>query len=153
LYEDLKKEFMEILHLPKKLREHFQKGSDLSFPEGMLLFQIAGMLRERPDREVCVSELRPVMGVSVAAISQAVSALEMKGFLARRIGAADRRSIALEITPKGQAALAERIRESNVFMDELITRFTPEKTRQMIDLFTEMTRIATEIRRSESAER
>lgn len=74
---------------------------DLTMP------QIRGMfVLDNSDSALALSELAPLMGLSVAAAGRAVDGLVRSGFVSRSEDTADRRIKRLALTDAGRAALA-----------------------------------------------
>ena len=84
-------------------------------------FVLGGMANHGGLLRDLIRELR----VSKQAASQLVDSLVLRGFLERHIDAVDRRRLAVELTPRGQAAAAAVRRGVESVDDELARRIAP----------------------------
>jgi len=95
---------------------------------------------------VHVSRLRDRTATSLPAVSQQLGALERKQLIARSVDAADRRKIAVSLTPKGEALVAQITRGIDAGLGELIARLGEEETRTFIRLSRRLAAILEEMR-------
>ena len=80
------------------------------------------MLAERPCN---LSELAEYQGVSLPTMSGTISRLETRGWVRRERSTADRRIVLIELTPKGQARLAEMTHQAEKFLIGLVNTLSP----------------------------
>ena len=137
---------MNTLALFKRERIFFQRNSDLSFVELMILKRIAISGRDKCPEEVRVSALNDVMHATKPAISQSLNNLEKKGLISRNISAGDRRAIALTMTDKGKKVYSEKSDEMNSYLDQIVEKFGLENTKTLIALLKRLAEIIDEIR-------
>jgi DNA-binding MarR family transcriptional regulator len=108
----------EILRvIPKVMRT---LASELRQAPGGLApahFQLMVMLSKRPR---CLTELAQSQSVSLATMSNSISVLVDRGWVARRRDPTDRRKLALEITNRGREVLTEVHQRAEVQLDEML---------------------------------
>jgi DNA-binding MarR family transcriptional regulator len=92
-------------------------------------FHLMFMLAKQPRS---LTELAESQSVSLATMSNSVSVLADRGWVARRKDPADRRRLALEITPEGQAVLREVHRRAEERLDELLVAMSAEQCRDLL---------------------
>jgi len=86
-------------------------------------FVLGGMANHGGSVGDLIRELR----VSKQAASQLIDTLVLRGFLERHVDAADRRRLAVELTPRGHAAAAAVRRGVEAVDAELARRIAPEE--------------------------
>ncbi len=69
-----------------------------------------------------LSELAEIMSVSGPTMSNTITALETRGWIARERSASDRRLVHITLTSEGRAALHESIREMEGHLGALVER-------------------------------
>ena len=74
-------------------------------------------------------------------VSRAVYALEQKRFLVRKEVPDDRRHETLSLTPKGQSAFQDLVKEAQRFDDELMSAFSIEEADQMRALLVRLAKL------------
>jgi DNA-binding MarR family transcriptional regulator len=79
-----------------------------------------------------VSDLAAARNISRPAVSQAVEVLVQKGLLTRRQDAADRRYVALALTPEGHALLDAVFGRTKAWMAERMRSMTREDLRKIV---------------------
>ncbi len=146
-HKELKEDFVASLRLFKRLGEVMPKIDGLSHSESMLLRHMFIISRSKSkDEPLTVSDVKTSAGVTKPAISQALSALESKGYVSRAIGLPDRRLVSISITDKGERALIKCFDQINVFLDELIGRLGEENFKSAVKLFMQISEIAEQIK-------
>ncbi len=116
-------------------------------------FRLMFMLAERPRS---LTELADSQSVSLATMSNSISVLVERGWVVRRKDPADRRKLALEITPRGRAVLREVHSRAEKRLDELLAHLSTEQCqdlRQGLELlnsvFASQSELALELRKEE----
>ncbi len=147
MYDELKKEFLHSLFLFRKIKDIMPRHGELTMPEINILNQIYYHKKEL-GKEVRVSDIQCFVEMTKPALSQYLNTLESKGYILRNIAAVDRRSVALELTEKGNTTLEEGKRFIEAFLDELIDRFGSDNLEQLIALLRRMSETVDEIKQS-----
>jgi DNA-binding MarR family transcriptional regulator len=78
--------------------------NDINMSELVLLKAFEGNSLES-DSNVSLSEVRPFLAISKAAVSQMLGALEKKGYINRDVDKSNRRNLIVSLTEKGREAL------------------------------------------------
>ena len=87
-----------------------------------------------------VSELASLFNVTAPGVTQAVTALERQGYVARKMDPEDRRAVRVSLTESGRReAQAMRAAVDTVFTG-LVKHLGREKSRRLLALLTEVTR-------------
>jgi len=104
-YTELSKEFLQAIYRFHKIRPQKQLNEAVH-GEAFALQFIA-----QYDGTVLPGELENAMGVSSARIATVLNGLENKGWITRRIDPTDRRRTLLNLTPAGQAQVAQHTQQ------------------------------------------
>ena len=107
---------------------------NLHVREALTLLKISEYL-ENGDQACFYEELQTQLAVTKSAISQMVSSLEDKGYVARKIDPVDRRKFVLSVTDKGRELVDEVRDVLGTVIRQTITKFGEENTREFIRLF------------------
>ena len=83
---------------------------------------------------VNVSDLHDRERMSMPAVSQALGALERRGYVTRSISEQDRRKITVHLTPEGERFLVDTDRHMHETMDKVIARFGEDNMRTYLQL-------------------
>lgn len=152
MYEDLKKELQDAFHMHKKLRDLMPRTSELSELEFMILNQTYHLTQSGRQEEVRLSDFKLMNIVSKPAVSQALNALEEKGYLRRSISSGDRRAIALHITEEGKQVISKNNARLDEYLDLIIKQMGPEDMKTLATLFRRMIEIFIEINHNKKKE-
>ena len=84
------------------------------------------------DGKTTPSELADFLKIDRAAITRLLDKLDEQGLVARTRGDSDRRSVTLQVTPKGKALSAERLQLSNSVYELFASGLSPKEAEQYI---------------------
>ena len=118
LVTDVTVAYWRASRLLDPLRLQVWEDFRITFSQLRILF----LVHHRPGRDLRSLAERLTIGTSAA--SQQVERLVDHGFLARREDVEDRRRIQLELTPRGEEAVAAVSSASNDYLNALFERFT-----------------------------
>lgn len=85
------------------------------------------------DEKLTPSELAEFLSLDRAAITRLLDKLETEKLITRRRTGDDRRSVALRLTPKGEAVSLEVAQESEIVDAQFATGIAPEDVEQYIE--------------------
>jgi DNA-binding MarR family transcriptional regulator len=149
MVKQLKNELVDSLFHFKKagmdvrsIINHNIGHDDLNMAEIILIKGIA-----RKSFDSC-TEVSSALCVTKAAVSQMLSALEKKAYVTRAVNSDNRRKQVLSLTTKGKAFIEENDRCVDKVMETLIKRFGKNKTKELILLLDDFTRMVEEIKES-----
>lgn len=114
---------------------------NLSLGEFVALAQIEDN-KEGSAENVYADDLQKHLFVSKPAISQMLKSLENAGYLKREINMTNRRKLTVTLTDQGREILAKARQHYRGTINRIIQRYGPEKTRQLIELYTEFADVA-----------
>lgn len=113
--------------------------TDISHGEFILLQMIREYAVKHPLEEgINVSKIAIQQKVSPPAVSRALSALEKKGWVERKVSKEDRRNTYVYITPEGERKAEESARVMDHFMLNVIRKMGREKVMLLIQLCNEL---------------
>ncbi len=92
-----------------------------------------------------VSEIHQDLHISKPAVSQALNALEKKGYIIRAIDPDDRRKITVRVTQAGEAQLETARQFYDRALEEIIRQFGMENTETLLSLLDRLMNILEEI--------
>ncbi|RKD23144.1 hypothetical protein BEP19_13075 [Ammoniphilus oxalaticus] len=130
----LKEQLARSLFRFRKVTIQFPPELDLHMGEVFLMKRIARHAADS-DRPILTKELQKKLHVTKPAISQMYRSLEKKGYIVRETDKADRRKVVVTLTSAGVEMLAQMERYFNQRLEEIITLFGEDDTRQLVDLF------------------
>jgi len=130
---DLRDQLVRAMLRVKKLGMTFPPDVDIRLGELHVLRGIAESA-SCPGRSVCVSDIQGSLCMTMPAVSQLLSSLEKKGYVAREIDRGDRRRVAVSLTQPGREILTRTSAYTNRIYARTIDRFGEENTRQLIAL-------------------
>lgn len=113
--------------------KRFMSESGLSFPLVNILMRL---YHGAPGG---ISEIGDELGVTTAAMSQAVDRLVQLGLVARQEDATDRRVRRLEVTQAGRALVERAIAARCRWLESLAEQLTPEQRAQIVAALTLLT--------------
>lgn len=116
--------------------KRFMSESGLSFPLVNILMRL---YHGAPGG---ISEIGDELGVTTAAVSQAVDRLVQLGLVARQEDAADRRVRRLEVTEAGRALIERAIEARCRWLESLAEQLTPEQRALIVSALTLLTEAA-----------
>lgn len=116
-------------------------GQSLSLAEFIALVHIEDN-KEDSLENVCADDLQKYLFVSKPAISQMLKSLEKAGYLKREINMHNRRKLTVILTDQGREMLAKARQHYKQTIQRIIGRYGPDKTRQLIALYTEFADVA-----------
>lgn len=125
-YEKLASEFMQELHLLKKVRPHHQLNEAMH-GEAFVIQYLS-----RRNSSVLPSEISQTMGISTARIAATLNSLEKKGLITRQIDLSDRRRILVDITPAGKELAKERHEEILERMTKLLASLGEDDAKEFV---------------------
>ena len=102
------------------------------------------------DRGVYVSALAGRMRVSPPAVSRMLRGLEQRGLVDRAVDRIDRRNTYVMLTPAGEAARADTIRELDGYTRRVLERMGREDMETLIRLWNRLADVMTEERAKEN---
>ncbi len=104
------------------------------------------IMRTISENQPCrLTDVARTVGLSVAGASQMVRTLERRGLLSCGSDKSDGRALMLRMTPKGDAALAQRAEEAWTRIRYLSKRLTPQERSAAIKLLPRLREIIEEI--------
>jgi DNA-binding MarR family transcriptional regulator len=122
--------YLSLVHVTMNRAYGYNLGrkSELS-PSGVYIVYLCHFYRLR------MKDIAKMNNVSKSSVTESVDTLEKKGYVRRVRGDADRRDIYIEPTEKANAWVMQT--ESNVmaYMEESLSRLTPEEQTQFLGLF------------------
>jgi DNA-binding MarR family transcriptional regulator/GNAT superfamily N-acetyltransferase len=101
--------------------------SSFSITEARVIYELA----QRP--ETAVAELRLDLGLDAGYLSRMLSRLEGEGLIARKPSREDRRRQVVKLTAKGRRTFATLDRRSSEELGEILTRYTEEQQRRLVE--------------------
>ncbi len=113
--------------------KRFMSETGLSFP---LVNMLMRLYHGEPSG---ISEISDELGVTKAAISQAVDRLVQLGLVARQEDATDRRARRLEVTEAGRALVERAIEARCRWLETLAEQLTPEQRALIVSALTLLT--------------
>ncbi|NLX94120.1 MAG: winged helix-turn-helix transcriptional regulator [Clostridiales bacterium] len=143
--EDLRNRFVQTMLRFKKMGIVFPPELDIRMGELMVMKAIEGAAPSEGN-DVFVSDIHSYHFMTKPAISQILNGLEEKKYVRRKIDKADRRKIAVTLTPKGKDILAQTKEFADDMIGTVISRFGEDNTRQLIELFTQLTDVSEEVK-------
>ncbi len=87
------------------------------------------------DKSMCVSDIQTNLYITKPAVSQVLRSLEKKEYIIRTTDTDDRRKILIALTPKGQEFVKSLKEHFSSLLNEIISRFGEDNTKQLIELF------------------
>lgn len=144
---ELKEQLIASMHRFKKVGKGFPQGIGLNMGEFFVMDRFS---REIPcsSTEISATELHDHPQFTKPAVSQILNSLEKKGYVHRKIDTNDRRKIVVTLTDAGEKALRQAKAYVHDQMDQTITLFGEENTRQLIFLVNRLTEITTALKES-----
>jgi DNA-binding MarR family transcriptional regulator len=115
---------MEVAPLVMRtIRAHMrgQRAADLSVPQ----FRVLGLIRRHPGASL--SDAAEHVGLTPSAASRLVDGLVARGYVCRVPSPADRRAVALTLSPKGAALLEATHRATQELLAERLRALSPEE--------------------------
>ncbi|HZK39081.1 MAG TPA: MarR family transcriptional regulator [Clostridia bacterium] len=142
---DLRDRLLQTMLRFKKLGIVFPPELDIRMGELMVMRSIKNAQSD-DGKSVFISDLHGHHFMTKSAISQILNSLEKKEYVRRRIDKEDRRKIAVTLTSNGQSILARTKAYTDDMIDTVISRFGEDNTRQIIDLFIDLTDISEQVK-------
>lgn len=102
-----------------QMRSH--RGLDLSVPQ----FRALAFIRREP--ESSLSQVAQHVGTALPSMSKLVDGLVERGLVERRPSVADRRRVALSLTPGGTSLLEAARRETQTYLEGILSRLSQEE--------------------------
>ena len=139
-------EYADFLHNMQMLCSFDQSRliSNITCAELSLLYHTAIHNKDTSHPQMTVAEAATALRVSVPAVSRTLKNLEKKGYIERVVNENDRRSVHICVTENGMSVLTENLVKSDNIMDQILSRFTDEELRSMIQLHTKFISAASE---------
>ena len=85
-----------------------------------------------------VSDLASAFGITAPGVTQMVTVLEDRGYVVRAMDPNDRRAVRVFLTETGRHAIQSAMATVSSIFQGLVEHLGPEKTRQFLDLLSEM---------------
>ncbi len=127
-------ELMEAMDKVKKIHMFRLQDSPIQKGDYFMLMNIY-MNEEGKGCGLSASQISSRQHISRPAVSQAVAALEKKGFVRRETDKDDRRKVWIRLTDEGHKAVKEVNSRFVQFVEEVTERLGEEDTRLLIRLF------------------
>jgi DNA-binding MarR family transcriptional regulator len=108
-------------------------------PSVMILARLLRTSRENP-AGTRVSDLAAALEITASAVTQLVTVLEERGFVARTMDPEDRRGVLVHLTEAGSREAESIMASINEVFSGLVDHLGHEKSRQLLSLLTEVTR-------------
>lgn len=142
---NLKEQLVNAMRQFKKVGMNFPAHLNISMSE---LFLMNGIEKNAagPDIPVNISEIQCNLHITKPAVSQMLNALEQKGYVLREIDQSDRRKISVSLTAQGMVMLLETRKHTSEVLDQLITRFGEDNTRDLIRLLSQLADVSEELK-------
>ena len=141
---ELKEQYIHALFRFRKIGVNLPQLSELNMTEITILKNIVKG-SDCSHHNMSVSEMQSKLHITKSAISQMMNSLEKKGYIEREIDKADRRKIVATLTPRGEDILKEAKRNVDQRLEETISRFGKENTKQLIILLNQLSDIVEDI--------
>lgn len=108
------------------------KRSGAADPASMTRLAVLGLVRERG--EATMKDVASFLCIAPPSATALVDGIAAAGFLLRRQGVKDRRSVRLRLTPKGERALAAGMRRVDAAMKRMFSRLDAAEQDRLIAL-------------------
>lgn len=129
----------------KKVGMTLRPELDVSMGEIIVMNGIVANSSKK-NKNVSVSDIHSNEFITKPAVSQILGSLEKRGYITRTIDIVDRRKILVAITPKGTEFVKSMKEYYNNLLNDVITRFGEDNTRQLIELFNQFADISEDIK-------
>lgn len=147
---ELQEAFIRTIHRFRQDRNWHWAGG-LTQAEFYALYQIHEHMQSHPGaRGVYVSALAGRVRVSPPAVSRMLRGLERRGLVDRAVDRADRRNTYVMLTPAGEAARRDTIRQLNDYICQVLERMGREDMETLIRLWNRLADVMTEERAKEN---
>ncbi|WFR59132.1 MarR family transcriptional regulator [Anaerocolumna sp. AGMB13025] len=120
-----------IAHVLRYKNDQRLAAYDITEPQVRLLGHIDGALKS--EQEINRRYLSKAMQISGPSVTSLLNSLERNGFIIRRSGNEDGRTILIELTEKSQKLLTEMSGILNEITDELLSGFSEEEKSIYLD--------------------
>jgi DNA-binding MarR family transcriptional regulator len=141
----LKDQLLASMHRFKKVGRRFPPEFGLNMGEFFVLDRI-GQDMPCSSTDISTSEMKEHPHFTKPAVSQMLNSLEKKGYIHREIDKKDRRKIVVTLTEDGEAVLKQGKRYFNDRLEQIISRFGEDNTRQLITLVNLLTDITEDLK-------
>jgi DNA-binding MarR family transcriptional regulator len=141
----LKDQLLASMHRFKKVGRGFPPEIGLNMGEFFVMDRI-GHDMPCSSTDISASEMKEHPHFTKPAVSQMLNSLEKKGYVHREIDKNDRRKIVVTLTGNGEAVLKQGKRYFNDRLEETISRFGEDNTRQLISLVNLLTDITEDLK-------
>jgi DNA-binding MarR family transcriptional regulator len=124
---DAARELLEIMPLVMRtVAAELRSAGELPAPAHF------GLLMTLTERARTLTELAAVRGVSLPTMSNSVTALVQRGWIRRSVPGKDRRSVLIDVTPSGRAALERVTRIAETHLSELLAPLDRTARRRLV---------------------
>lgn len=124
---DAARELLEIMPLVMRtVAAELRSAGELPAPAHF------GLLMTLSERSRTLTELAAVRGVSLPTMSNSVTALVQRGWIRRSTPGKDRRSVLIDVTPSGRAALERVGRIAETHLSELLAPLDRTARRRLV---------------------
>jgi len=106
----------------------------------MLMGKLARSQMKDPDGGVRVSQLAADFGITSSGITQAVTQLEERGFVGRKMDPEDRRAVLVFLTDQGKTHLAALMSALDEILTGLVEHLGQDRSRLFLDILDDVTR-------------
>ena len=104
------------------------RKSEITLPAALTIFMVMH------NKKVQMKDIANTFNVSNSTVTDYVDYLENKGFVIRVRNDKDRREVHIELTEKGQNWVLHSQKITQDFLDQHLSRLTPEERKQFISL-------------------
>ena len=132
MHETLKEQLENTIFRFHRIHMNGMPKADVHMRKICALRKIA---EQKETENVLYGELEHKLAVSKPALSQMFRSMEKSGYVVREIDPGDYRKVLFTLTPKGKELLCGMRGQLDRMLDETITRFGEDNTRQLITLF------------------
>jgi DNA-binding MarR family transcriptional regulator len=141
----LKDQLIASMHRLKKVGRTFPQGIGLNMGEFFVMDRIA---HDMPcsSTDISASEMQNHPHFTKPAVSQMLNSLEKKGYIHREIDKNDRRKIVVTLTETGDDACKRGKAYFNDRIEQTISRFGEENTRNLISLVNQLAEITEDLK-------
>jgi DNA-binding MarR family transcriptional regulator len=134
---------LQMLYFIKSMRISDLFSEDISFAEYIMLRLITEIETETESTEVWESDIVKRVQITPQAVSKFINLAIRKGYIERFENVSDRRSIGVQITDRGRAALSKTEEELTAFRKSVLKEFSEEELARMHELMNKL-QIATQ---------
>lgn len=126
-------QFLEAMHRFKRLNMRWPRAQDVRGGEFFVLNILSDIAcQEAEGTEIHVSGICDRMNISMSAVSQILSSLGKRGLIERNMSEADRRKIAVRLTPQGEEIILRSRRQLEALLCQIVERLGEADAREFV---------------------